>query len=254
MKTNKLSNLSASRWRKLIKYNERFMQLSSQYKRGKCALLSLNLYASKNYDWRDDFLNEDWITLLSFQPQFADKCPWWREFDTWLNWIPLLKRQSGFSKIAKEYSDGRLAMLVVFPEYEKEFSEWDDISRYDKYKLLESRPQFAQYFSDYRDFTQSNWTLLLSKRCEFLELAKEYPNGLAALVELDLRNERFVSDWNIFSSRNWAYILSTQPQFADKCVKNNAWGNFSERDWIILLSSQPQFRGFYESFYRVGIE
>lgn len=232
---------SVKAWRNLLLKNPKFEQIAWYCPKGIVALLSLKPELAKFYNWNIDFLNVEWTQLLMSQPQFVDKCPYFRDFDAFLNWIPLLKRQPCLRGIAERYREGRIAMLAVFPDYVEAYSDWDEIFDHDKYKLIELRPKLIEKFSTLDDIKMFAWEGIIIKNPSLVESAKKCANGLAVLLTINSANKKFVKDWSVFSTHNWAKILSENPKYSKNFESVRKWNELTEEDWFRLLISQPQF-------------
>lgn len=232
---------SVKAWRNLLLKNPKFEQIAWYCPKGIVALLSLKPELAEHYDWDIDFLNIEWTQLLMSQPQFADKCPYLRDFDAFLNWLPLLKRQPCLRSIAERYREGRIAMLAVFPDYVEAYSDWDEIFDHDKYKLIKLRPKLIEKFSTLDDIKMFAWEGIIIKNPSLVESAKKCANGLAVLLTINYANKKFVKDWSVFSTHNWAKILSENPKYSKNFESVRKWNELTEDDWFRLLISQPQF-------------
>lgn len=232
---------SVKAWRNLLLKNPKFEQIAWYCPKGIVALLSLKPELAKFYDWNIDFLYAEWTQLLMSRPQFADKCPYLRDFDAFLNWLPLLKRQPCLRGIAERYREGRIAMLAVFTDYVEAYSDWDEIFDYDKYKLIELRPKLIEKFSTLDDIKMFAWEGIIIKNPSLVESAKKCANGLAVLLTINSANKKFVKDWSVFSTHNWAKILSENPKYSKNFESVRKWNELTEEDWFRLLISQPQF-------------
>ena len=232
---------SVKAWRNLLLKNPKFEQIAWHCPKGIVALLSLKPELAKFYDWNIDFLYAECTQLLMSRPQFADKCPYFRDFDAFLNWLPLLKRQPCLRGIAERYREGRIAMLAVFPDYVEAYSDWDEIFDYDKYKLIELRPKLIEKFSTLDDIKMFAWEGIIIKNPSLVESAKKCANGLAVLLTINSANKKFVKDWSVFSTHNWAKILSENPKYSKNFESVRKWDELTAEDWFRLLISQPQF-------------
>ena len=232
---------SVKAWRNLLLINPNFENIAWYCPKGIVALLSLNPELAERYDWNIDFLNVEWIQILMSQPQFADKCPYFREFDAFINWLPLLKRQPRLRSIAERYREGRIAMIAIFPDYAESYSDWDEIFGHDKFKLIELRPELIEKFSTVDDIKMFSWKSIIMKNPHLAEAAKSCANGLATLLIINSANKKFVKDWSVFSTHNWAKILSENPGYSKNFESVRKWNELTAEDWFYLLISQPQF-------------
>ena len=85
-----------------------------------------------------------WSCLLAKQPQFANKCDKWDEFDAY-EWRSLLEKQ---------------------PRFADKCDKWDEFDAYDWSYLLAEQPRFAVKCDEYdiwSEFNALNWSSLLEK-------------------------------------------------------------------------------------------
>ena len=248
MLKSRVRNKSVKAWRNLLLKNPKFEKIAWYCPKGIVALLSLKPELAERYDWNIDFLNVEWTQLLMSQPQFADKCPYFIDFDAFLNWLPLLKRQPGLRSVAERYREGRIAMLAAFPDYAESFSDWDEIFDHDKSKLIELRPKLIEKFSTLDDIKIFAWKSIIMKNPSLVEAAKSCANGLATLLTINSANKKFVKNWSVFSIRNWVKILSENPGYSKNFESVRKWNELAADDWFRLLISQPQFAAKCDKF------
>ncbi|MBR2441085.1 MAG: hypothetical protein IKB25_12875 [Lentisphaeria bacterium] len=149
--------------------------------------------ADKCDKW-NEFESNDWADLLSIQPQFADKCDKWNKFDSY-DWTELLIRQ---------------------PQFADKCDKWNKFDSNKWVRLLKEQPHFADKCDKWNEFEGNNWADLLSIQPQFADKC----------------------DWSKLKGYEWAWLLKEQPQFADKCDK---WNYIYGDAWTYLLMEQPQF-------------
>ena len=93
-------------------------------------------------------------------------------------------------------------------------------------------------FNGWEAFSTDDWEDILCEQPQFEKKAKEYKNGLLALLLEKPELASKCDNWKEFSTVDWSCLLSEQPQFADKYDK---WEEFSVSNWKVLLLAQPQF-------------
>lgn len=247
---NRFIKKSVKAWRNLLLQKPKFESIAWYCPKGAVALLSLKPELAQNFDWKLDFLYDDRVKLLMYQPQFVDKCDSdkFRDFDAFLNWLPLLMRQPSLGNIAEKYSDGRIAMLIAFSDYAEKYDEYDSLWRHDKFKVIQLRPELMDKFSTLEDIRPHEWKYLMTSNSDFVEVAKKYYNGLTALIRINPANTKLVKDWRVFTIYQWVEILQQQPQLREEFEAIHKWSELSTSEWIHLLMFQPEFANMCDKF------
>ena len=181
-------------------------------------LSSLNWKTFAGDNWAK-FGPEEWATILSGQPQFADKCKKWSEFGA-DEWAELLMYQPQFADRCDkwdEFGSDWSAILHNQPQLANKCNAWSEFCAKDWMELLCEQPQFADRCDKWSDFSGSMWTRLLLSQLQFAEKCDK---------------------WGEMSAEDWGRVLRKCPQFANKCDK---WYTFKVSDWVRLLQGQPQF-------------
>ncbi len=250
MLKNRFVKKSVKAWRNLLLQKPKFESIAWYCSKGTAALLSLKPEFAQNFDWKLDFLYDDWVKLLMYQPQFIDKCDSdkFRDFDAFLHWLPLLMRQPSLRNIAEKYSDGRIAMLIAFSDYAEKYDEYDSLWRHDKFKVIQLRPELMEKFSTLDDIRPHEWEYLMTSNSDFVEVAKKYQNGITALIRINPKNTKLVKDWHAFTIYQWVEILQQQPQLRCEFEAIHKWSELSTSEWGRLLMYQPQFANMCDKF------
>ena len=173
--------------------------------------------SDSNWDW---FGPSEWLTILSSQPQFADKCAKWDAFGEW-EWPTILERQ---------------------PQFADKCDKWDSFDAWTWAIILSRQPQFADKCDKWDSFGAEEWERILSRQPQFVDKCAKWDSFGAGTWETILCNQPQFADkcdkWPILGEGNWVRLLERQPQFADKCDK---WERFDDIVIACLASEQGMF-------------
>ncbi len=114
---------------------------------------------------------KDWYIILSKQPQLADKCNKWGEFDE-DNWGWLLSKQPQFFDKCNKWEefDGDIwsRLLSEQPQFADKCNKWEEFDGDIWSRLLSEQPNFAKY-CDWKKLDGDSWNWLLIWQPQFAE-------------------------------------------------------------------------------------
>ena len=178
------------------------------------------------YDRWDEFDSDAWSSLLSKQPQFADKCNW-DKLEGW-DWNLLLQKQPQFSDKCNWGKLDGSSWSWLLQEQPQFFDKcaWSKLDGWNWRLLLEKQPQFSDK-CDWSKLKGSAWCWLLRSQPQFFDKC----------------------DWNLLSGNDWGMLLDLRPDFADKCDK---WGEFDRLQKKSLLTKHPQLAKYFQKEEKMG--
>ncbi len=194
----------------------------------------------------------DWVWLLKFAPELADKCNnhcWnmlkWEELEN------LLHKDSPTVLVDKclewqhwntlEGSDWA-TLLCECPRFAAK-CYWEKLSGHDWVKVLINRPEFAAKCHWWEKLSGHDWVKVLINRPEFAAKCHWWEKLSGQdWVKVLINHPEFAAKchwWEKLSGYDWVELLINHPEFAAKCEPY--WGHLSEEDWKSLLCIRPQF-------------
>ena len=188
---------------------------------GSCIeLLARYPEAAARFNRWDEIGPEAWVKdILPRQPQFADKCHCWDQFEGW-NWGILLQQHPQFlSKYnLSEIGPGKWCWILgALPHLAAECTCWEDFDGRHWAALLGWRPEFAERCRHWNRLTAKDWVRLLLRRPQFADRCDK---------------------WSKISPRDWWLILELEPTFLDKCEVEPRWhGDEWPGLWIPAMSA-----------------
>ena len=186
----------------------------------------------------EELSGRDWVDLLCFQPQFADKCPW--EKLNGYAWCILLGKQPQFADKCpwNQLGGGAWASLLSEQPQFADKCQLEKLDGYDWAHILSEQPQFAGK-CPWEKLSGTNWAVLLGKQPEFADKCPWEKLDGSDWAVLLRKQPQFADKcpWEKLDDSDWKKLLSEQPQFADKCP----WEKLDGYDWAHILSEQPQF-------------
>lgn len=183
------------------------------------------------------FGGEEWLLILSKQPQFA-KCCRWQFVDEWNcpqghhNWVELFSVQ---------------------PQFADKLANWSILNDLEVSVILRSQPKLASYIGDVEKRGGKVVALVLKNNPEKMRLCKFEQLGSVDIrefvLEMDMINDDILTrlKWDRVSGEDWAAILSSKPDYSNR-VADSQWQRFTVQDWGNLLEVQPQFKEQFNQF------
>lgn len=235
-------SLSNNDWNILLKRQPQFID---QY----------NLYGCfKNLE------SQTWISILCYQPQWANKCDQWEGFSAGC-WAELLSCQPAFANRCLQWNHlkrewGKL--LSKQPQFADKCDKWNCFSSGTWIELLSEQPQFADK-CDKWNFSSLEWSYLLARQPQFADKCQWEKLNETTCIEILKADPVFIDrcvckawsgkalktlfelfpdfDLNKIDLLSWARLCAAYPEFSCDCP----WDNFHGRAWSILLRDNPAF-------------
>lgn len=169
-----------------------------------------------------------WMTVLRYRPDLAEKCPCWVDFSD-LMWCVLLRRQPQFETRFKNWN--RLPphlwtlLLRRQPRLVKHFpaTSWYGFTPWNWSHLLKDQPLFAYAFKDWDQFDGNDWCRLLARQPQFAERC----------------------DWSKFDfasvdGNEWTNLVLSCPEFLEKAKGHpEIWAGLSVENWRTAFARIP---------------
>ena len=253
--------LSSSDWFELIKANPVFLEKATRFSNGQIAILACFPNRHDLCDKIDNFTEYAFAELFVLRKgEMADFPEWdFAKLDA-LSWLILLDFSREYEDIAKNYFEGRIALLNLNVISPTKFSEYELLSVANWYTLLHDGENFAQIASKFRngrivlfakgmaDFKSVNFSELNGDDWSFL-LSKI---ALDVLVygDASIEHSKAVhqiacnfSYWEKLSMENWCDILpyAKNNDVYDAAASRKIFKLFSSSEWVELLLIKRNF-------------
>mgnify|MGYP000765460437 CR=1 FL=1 len=211
----------------------------------------------------ENLCGSDWEKLLIENPSIAvecDKYNGWDKLDTHFKWewFRILEKHPQFIDKAKKYFQAWYAIIALYPEYAKDFFDWDSFSGFDWFAILKHQPQFSTKCDEsygWRLITKgSYWYVLLAYQPQFADKCTQY-DGWRYIEWCDWDfllgyQPQFKNKYNEFHKkeedevcgfhgRDWVGHLIKYPSDIKICDRLDGWSTLDEEDWRMLLQAIP---------------
>ena len=205
--------------------------------------------ACGDWSFTSEWSKEDWAELLGKQPQLAEKCDRWEEFDAGD------LETMGFEgmNVRDPAHSGRTSCRLEEAS-EKTRRKWMQPRRplLKRLELVDAEKQGGAVQAMILNWNHNR------PRCRFNHFTgKDWRDFLLYFWMRDvpgfvLDSVFLVCKWSLLDGEDWAELLSKKPrlEFQHFCD----WSKLGVDDWRTLLRSQPEFKDRFESCMRLKYE